>query len=59
MLSKITFTYTKEELIQMARSDAFKRAQEMMHRNNGESLICKETPTEVSEITEFVLEFKD
>ena len=59
MLNKIIFTYTKEDLIQMARADAFKKAQEMVGRNRGESLICKETPTSIGKETEIILEIED
>ncbi len=59
MLNKLVFTYTKDDLIQMARADAFKKAQEMFGRNKGESLICKETPTSIGKETEIILELKE
>mgnify|MGYP003655582183 CR=1 FL=1 len=59
MLNKLVFTYSIDDLIQMARADAFKKAQEMLDRNKGESLICKSTPESIKEETEIVLEFSD
>ena len=55
-LKKIVFAYSQDDLIQLARQDAFKRGQEMLSRVNGESLICKKTPTTIGETLEFELE---
>lgn len=59
MLNKLVFTYTKEDLIQMARSDAFKKGQEMLGKLRGEKLTCKEMPSSIGKETEITLELKE
>lgn len=59
MLDKLVFSYTQEDLIQMAGCDAFKKAQEMLGRGQGEKLVCKQKPKEIGEKVEFILEVGD
>jgi hypothetical protein len=59
MLEKLVFNYTKDDLIEMARADAFKKGQEMVGRNRGEKLTCKELPTVMEDEVEIILEFTD